>query len=101
MTPDRRVHDPMVNAAQAVTTTIVPTLKLVSKYGLSTVIAVVLLFWMLFRFEQKIDATNLMLEKHVQTTTIGAYLAHQTCLQLTKLSGDLPQACDVPTELTK
>lgn len=107
--PDRRQPDPLItDAATAVTGVIAPTLKLIQRHGMAAFVALVCLGAVLWFAVKRVDALELqlkanndMLMQHVRATELSAYVSYLSCLQLTKLTGDLPQACTMPVPVSK
>lgn len=75
-------------------------LKLAERYGLSTVLVLVLMTFFLTTLRAELKATRETLEKHVTTTMYGNYLQYVACTQLATLAGTPQQACTIPKELT-
>lgn len=113
--------DPLIsNAAAAITQTLVPTLKAANKYGIAQLIALVCVGYLLFmNYRQavaakepdpqtrqqlelqmkQIETTNQMLRQHMDAQAVSTVVSYLTCIQITKLTGDMAAACSVPGSL--
>lgn len=74
-------------------------LRLTERYGLSTVLVLVLLWFFLTTLQAELKANREMLEKHVATTVYGNYLQYVTCVKLSVMTGTAREECSIPDKL--